>query len=75
MDAVQVSPWAKSTMGIYCTHYQKLAFRVGYTLVAELEMAGCEYPFHLWGLGYSRSFRRGAVSALRALGEMVGCRN
>ena len=33
-------------------------------------MACCQYLFQLWGLGYSRSFLRGAVSAMRALQEM-----
>ena len=70
VDALQVSSWARSTMGTYCTHYWKLALWVGYTTVAELEMEACKYPFQLWGPGYSRSFLRGAVSALRALEEM-----
>ena len=70
VDALQASSWAKSTMGTYCTHYRKLALWVGYTPVAELETEAYRYPFQLWGLGYSRSFLRGAVSALRALEEM-----
>ena len=57
-------------MGTYCTHYRKLAPWVGYTPIAELETEACRYLFQLWGLGYSRSFLRGAVSALRALEEM-----
>ena len=28
MDALQASSWAKSTMGMYCTPYQKLALWV-----------------------------------------------
>ena len=68
--ALQASSWAKSTMGAYCTHYRKLALWVGYTPVAELETEACKYLFQLWGLGYSRSFLRGSVLALRALEEM-----
>ena len=70
VDALQASSWAKSTMGTYCTHYRKRAFWVGYTPIAELETEACKYLFQLWGLGYSRSFLRGAVSATRALEEM-----
>ena len=70
LDALQACSWAKSTMGMYYTNYRKLALWVGYTPVAELETEACKYLFELWGLGYSTSFLRGAVSALRALGEM-----
>ena len=68
--ALQASSWAKSTMGTYRTHYRKLALWVGYTPIAELETEACKYLFQVWGLGYSKSFLRGAVSALRALEEM-----
>ena len=61
VDALQASSWAKSTMGTHCTHYRKLALRVGYTPIDGLETEACRYLFQLWGLGYSRSFLRGAV--------------
>ena len=57
-------------MGTCCTHYRKLALWVGCTPVAELEIEACKYLFQLWGLGYSRSFLRGVVSAPPALEEM-----
>ena len=61
VDALRASSWAKCTMGTYCTHYKKLALWVGYTPIDELETEACRYLFHLLGLGYSRSFLRGAV--------------
>ena len=70
VDALQASSWAKSTMGTYCTHYIKLALWVGYTPIDGLETEACRYLFQLWGQGYSRSFPRGSVSAMRALEEM-----
>ena len=70
MDALQASSWAKSTMGTYCTHYKKLALWVGYTPIDGRETEACGYLFQLWGLGYSKSFLRGVVSAMRALEEM-----
>ena len=70
VDALQASSPAKSTMGTYCTHYKKLEIWVGYTPIDGLETDACRYLFLLWGLGYSRSFLRGAVSALRAWEEM-----
>ena len=57
-------------MGTYCTHYRKLALWVRYTPVDGLETKACRYLFQLWGLGYSRSFLRGAVSTMRTLEEM-----
>ena len=57
-------------MGTYCTHYRKLALWVGYMPVAKLETEACGYLYQLLGLGYSRSFLWGAVSALLALEEM-----
>ena len=69
-DALRASSWAKSTMGMYCTHYKKLALWVGYKPIDGLETEACRYLFQLWGLGYSRSFLVGAVSAMRALEEM-----
>ena len=57
-------------MGTYCAHYRKLALWVGYTPIDGLETEACRYLFLLWGLGYSRSFLRGVVSAMRALEEM-----
>ena len=36
----------------------------------ELEAAACQYLYELWGLGYSRSYLRVAVSALRAVEDM-----
>ena len=39
--ALQASPWTKSTMGAYYTRFRKLALWVGYTMVAELEIAAC----------------------------------
>ena len=50
--------------------YRKLALWVGYTPVDGLEIEACRYLFQLRALGYSRSFLRGAVSAMRALDEM-----
>ena len=35
-----------------------------------LEAEACQYLFYLWGKGYSRSYLKGAVSALRALEDM-----
>ena len=70
VDALHASSWAKSTMGTYCTHYRTLALWVGYTPIDGLETEACRYLFRLWGLGYSRSFLGGAVSAMRALEEM-----
>ena len=69
-DALQASSLAKSTMGTYCSHYTKSALWVGYTLIDGLETEACWYPFLLWGLGYSRSFLKGAVLAMWALQEM-----
>ena len=66
----KVSSWAERTTSTYCTHYRKLALWARYTPVAELGTEACRYLFQLWGLGHSRSFLRGAVSALRALEEM-----
>ena len=43
---------------------------VGYTLIAALETEACAHLFQLRGLGYPRSFLRGAVSAMHALEEM-----
>ena len=57
-------------MGTYCTHYRKLALWVGYTPVDGLKTEACRYLFQLWGLGYSRSFLKGAVSTMHALEEM-----
>ena len=51
VDAVQASSSAKSTMGTYCTHYRKLALRVGYTPIDGLETEACRYLLQLWGLG------------------------
>ena len=70
VDALQACSWAKSTMGTYCTHYRTLALWVGYMPIDGLETEACRYLFQLWGLGYSKSFLRGAVSAMRALEEM-----
>ena len=70
VDALQASSWAKSTMGTYCTHYRKLALWVGYTPIDGLETEACRFRFQLWGLEYSRSFLRGAVSPMCALEEM-----
>ena len=69
MHALQASSLAKSTIGTYCTHYDKLVLWVGYTPVARLETEACKHLLQLWGRGYYRSFLRGAVSALRALEE------
>ena len=70
VDALQASSWAKSTMGTYCTHFRKMALWVGYTPTSELEQAACRYIFQLWGLGYSGSSLKVAVSAFRALEDM-----
>ena len=70
VDALQASSWAKSAMGTYYTHFCNLALWAGYPPVAELEVAACQYLYELWGLGYSRSYLRVAVSALRALEDM-----
>ena len=70
VDALQASSWAKSTMGTYCTHFRKMALWVGYTPTSELERAACRYIFQLWGLGYSGSSLKVAVSAFRALEDM-----
>ena len=70
VDALQASSWAKSTMGTYCTHFRKMALWVGYTPTSELEHAACRYIFQLWGLGYSGSSLKVAVSAFRALEDM-----
>ena len=56
-------------MGTYCTHYRKLALLVGYTPIDGLETEACRYLFQLWGLGYSKGFLKGAVSAMCALEE------
>ena len=61
--ALEASSWAKSTMGTYCTHFSKMALWVGYTPTSELEQAACRYVFQLWGLGYSGSSLKIAVSA------------
>ena len=70
VDALQASSWAKSTMGTYCTHFRKMALWVGYTPTSELEQAACRSIFQLWGLGYSESSLKVAVSAFRALEDM-----
>ena len=70
VDALQASSWAKSTMGTYCTHFRKMALWVGYTPTSVLEQAACRYIFQLWGLGYSGSSLKVAVSAFRALEDM-----
>ena len=70
VDALQASSWAKSTMGTYCTHFRKMALWVGYTPASDLEQAACRYIFQLWGLGYSGSSLKVAVSAFRALEDM-----
>ena len=49
---------------------QETALSVGYTPIDGLETEVCRYLLKLWGLGCSRSFLRGAVSAMRALEEM-----
>ena len=67
VDALQASSWAKSTMG---TYYKKLALWFGYTPIDGLETEACRSLVQLWGLGYPRSFLRGAVSAMHALEEM-----
>ena len=71
VDGLQASSWAKGTMGTCCTHYKKLALWVGFTAIDGLQSEACRYLFQLWGLGFSGSFLRGAVSALRALEEMA----
>ena len=70
VNALQASSWAKSTMGTYRTHYRKLGFWVGYTQIDGVVTEACRYLFQLWGMGYSRGFLMGAVSAMRALEEM-----
>ena len=70
VDALRASSWAKGTMGTYCTHFRKMALWVGYTPTSELEQAACRYIFQLWGLGYSGSSLKVAVSAFRALEDM-----
>ena len=70
VDALQASSWAKSTLGTYCTHFRKMALWVGYTPTSDLEQAACRYIFQLWGLGYSGSSLKVAVSAFRALEDM-----
>ena len=65
VDALLASSWAKSTMG---TCFRKMALWVGYTPVAELEVAACRYQYLY--LYLSRSYLRVAVSALRAMQDM-----
>ena len=47
-----------------------MALWVGYTPIDGLETEAFRYLFQLRGPGYSRSFLRGAVSAMRELEEM-----
>ena len=49
---------------------RKMALWVGYTPTSELKQAACRYVFQLWGLGYSGSSLKIAISAFRALEEM-----
>ena len=70
VDTLQASSWSKGTMGTYSTHFRKLSLWVGYTPVDRLEPEACKYIYCLWGKKFSRSYPKGAVSALRALEDM-----